>query len=193
MPPLAIATRLAPSRAVSVPVDAVPRDARPQLRELVGRIAARQHVEHAVEDRPAQLGERRGAPDACEEVVDVPRVHRRHRDDLLREHVERVARVARRLDRALVHRPRDGGAGDEVAAELREDDALADRVDLVAGAADALQAARHRRRRLDLDDEIDRAHVDAELERRGGDERRGARPAFSRSSISMRCARASDP
>ena len=42
---------------------------------------------------------------------------------------------------------------------------------LVAGAADALQAARHRRRRFDLDHQIDRAHVDAELERRGGDQR----------------------
>ena len=97
-----------------------------------------------------------------------------HRHDLLREHVERVARVARRLDRALVHRPRDRGAGEQVAAELREDDALADRADVVAGAADALHAAGDRRRRLDLDDEIDRAHVDAELERRGRDERAAA-------------------
>ena len=49
--------------------------------------------------------------------------------------------------------------------------AFADRARLVAGAADALQAAGDRRRRLDLHDEIDGAHVDAELERRGGDER----------------------
>ena len=93
-------------------------------------------------------------------------------DDVLRDDVERIARIAGRLDRAVVHRLGDGGAGDEIAAELRKDHAFADRVDLVAGAADALQAAGDRRRRLDLDDEIDRAHVDAELERRGGDERR---------------------
>ena len=43
--------------------------------------------------------------------------------------------------------------------------------DLVASAADSLQAARDRRRRFDLHDEIDRPHVDAELERRGGNER----------------------
>ncbi len=43
--------------------------------------------------------------------------------------------------------------------------------DLVAGATDALEAAADRARRLDLDDEVDRAHVDAELERRGGDDR----------------------
>ena len=79
--------------------------------------------------------------------------------------------IAGRFDGAVVHRLGDRGAGDEVAAELREDHALADRVGLMAAAADALQAARDRRRRLDLDDEIDGAHVDAELERRGGDER----------------------
>ena len=79
--------------------------------------------------------------------------------------------IAGRFDGAVVHRLGDRRAGHEVAAELREDDAFADRVGLVAAAADALQAARDRRRRFDLHDEIDRAHVDAELERRGGDER----------------------
>jgi hypothetical protein len=43
---------------------------------------------------------------------------------------------------------------------------------VVAGAADALQAAAHGLRRLDLQHEVDRAHVDAQLERRGGDEAR---------------------
>ena len=75
-------------------VDAIPRDARPQLGEFVRRIAARQHVEHAVEDRPAQLGERRRRSHRAIEIVDRPSLHRRHRDELLREHVERIARVA---------------------------------------------------------------------------------------------------
>ena len=44
--------------------------------------------------------------------------------------------------------------------------------ELVAGAADSLQTAGDRLRRLDLDHEVDRAHVDPELERRGGDEAR---------------------
>ena len=57
-------------------------------------------------------------------VVDVPVVHRRHGDDLLGDDVERVAGIAGGLDGAVVHRPGDGGAGHEVAAELREDDAL---------------------------------------------------------------------
>ena len=42
--------------------------------------------------------------------------------------------------------------------------------DLVAGAADALHAGGDGGRRLDLDDQVDGAHVDAELEGGGGDE-----------------------
>jgi hypothetical protein len=69
---------------------------------------------------------------------------------------------------------------------LGEDHARGDRADLVAGAADALQPAGHRRRRLDLDDQVDRAHVDAELEAGGGDHA-GSRPDLSASSICARC------
>ena len=65
-------------------------------------------------------------------------------------------------------------ADEQVAAVLREDAAAAGHADLVAGAADALQARRHRRRRLDAHDEVDRAHVDAELERRRAHQRRAA-------------------
>ena len=78
----------------------------------------------------------------------------------------------RLLDRAFAHRARDDRALEQVGAELREDAALRDRAQLVPGAADALQAARNRLRRLDLDHEVDGAHVDAELEARRGDEAR---------------------
>src|SRR5205814_2670434 len=61
---------------------------------------------------------------------------------------------------------------EEVAAVLREDDAFRRRTDLVSGTADTLESSRHACRALDLDDEIDRAHVDAELETRGRDNRR---------------------
>ena len=69
-----------------------------------------------------------------------------------------------------MHGARGRGACDEVAAVLGEDDALADAADLMARAADPLQPARNRGRRLDLHHEIEGAHVDPELERRGGDE-----------------------
>src|SRR6185503_19427100 len=79
------------------------------------------------------------------------------------------------LDRAGVHALGERGAREKVAAELGHDHAFARRVDLMAGASDALHAARDRRWRLDLDDQIDRTHVDPELERRRRDER--AQPA----------------
>ena len=104
------------------------------------------------------------------ELVDRDLLVGADRDDLLREDVERVPRDARLLDLARAHRPRDDGGLEEVGAELREDAALRDRVQLVPGAADPLQATRHRLRALDLDHEVDGAHVDAELERRGRDE-----------------------
>ncbi len=55
---------------------------------------------------------------------------------------------------------------------------------LVPGAPDPLQAARHRAGRLDQHHQVDRAHVDAQLQRAGGDDARGSRPRFSPSSIS---------
>ena len=94
------------------------------------------------------------------------------RDDLLGEHVERVARDLRLLDLAVPHRARDDGGLEQVGPELREDAALRNGAELVAGAADALEPARDGLRRLDLDHEVDGAHVDAELERGGGDEAR---------------------
>ena len=89
---------------------------------------------------------------------------------MLGEDVERVARDHRLLDLALAHPPRDDRALEQVGAELGEDPALRDLAELVAGAADPLQAAGDRLRRLDLDHEVDGAHVDPELERGGGDE-----------------------
>ena len=82
------------------------------------------------------------------------------------------------------------GARDEVAAKLREDDALAHGVDPMTAAADALEPAGDRGRRLDLDDEINRAHVDAQLERRGRDE--GAQGAGLQQIFDLHALRACD-
>jgi hypothetical protein len=60
----------------------------------------------------------------AKQLVDLPIVHRRHRHHLLGDDVERVARVAGRFDHPLVHRARDRRRRDQIAAELREDDAL---------------------------------------------------------------------
>ena len=156
---------------------AVPHDARPQAGELVGGVAAGEHVERLAEHVVGELGEVGAPPDHREQVVDVPLVERARRDDLLRDDVERVARVAHLLDEAVAHALHDDRGFEQVAAVLREDLARARLAHLVPGAADALEPAGHRTRRLDQHHEVDRAHVDAELEAAGGDDRRaGARP-----------------
>ena len=70
------------------------------------------------------------------------------------------------LDEPVAHALHDDRGLDQIGAVLGEQLAAARLAHLVAGAADALQAARDRARRLDLHDEVDRAHVDAELEAR---------------------------
>ncbi len=91
-------------------------------------------------------------------------------DDLLGEDVERVAQEAGVLDLAVDHPPGDDRRLEQVAAVLGVDRAPARLADLVAGTADPLQAAGDGARRLDLDDEVDGAHVDAELEAARGDD-----------------------
>ncbi len=153
-------------------VDAVPDDPRPELGELLARIAAGEQVEHVAEQLVGQLAEVGAATHQRRQIGHgALTASRRVSDDLLGEHVERVAEVARVLDLAVDHAPRHDRRLDEIAAVLRKDHALARLPDRVSGAADALQAAADRARRLDLDDEIDGSHVDAELERGGGDDR----------------------
>ena len=137
--------------AADDPLRAIPDDARPQLRELVRGIAAGEHVEHVLQlsTREALEGVR-----AAHELVELAHLDLlvcADRDDLLREDVERVARDARLLDLAFAHRLRDDGRLEQVAAELGEDAALRDRVQVVAGAADPLEPARNRLRALHLD------------------------------------------
>src|SRR5581483_8046562 len=86
---------------------AVPDDARPQLRELVRRVAAREHVEDVLELRPREIRERIGAADEFVQLPDLDLLVGADRDDLLGEDVERVARDLRLLDRARAHPLRD--------------------------------------------------------------------------------------
>ena len=153
-------------------VDAVPHDPRPQLGELLARVATGEQVEHVAEQLVGQFGKvgapaHRGGqrrPPALAGGGDVG-------DDLLGQHVERVAQIARVLDLAVDHPPGHHRRLDEVAAMLGKDRAFAGLADRVAGPADPLQPTAHGTGRLDLDHEVDRAHVDPEFERRRGDDR----------------------
>ena len=68
--------------------DPVPDEAGAQLGELVAGVAPGQHVEHRLEDRARQRGERRRPAHQRLELVDVPVVQGAHRDDLLGQHVD---------------------------------------------------------------------------------------------------------
>ena len=156
--------------AVDRPLRPVPDDPRAQLGEAVRGVAAVEHVEHVLELLAGEVVEGLGGGDEALDLVDLPLVERRHRDEVLGEHVERVLRDHRLLDLPFPHALGDDRALEQVGAELGEDAAAGDLAQRVAGAADPLQAAADRLRRLDLDHEVDRAHVDPQLQRGGRDQ-----------------------
>ena len=151
--------------------DPVPHHPRAQLGELLAGVAPGQQVERVGELLVGQLGERGGAADERGELADGRLADGGDvGDELLGEHVERVAQVAGGLDAPVEHPPRDHRRLEQVAAVLGVDRAPARLADLVAGAPDPLQAAADGAGRLDLDHEVDGAHVDAQLEAARGDD-----------------------
>ena len=83
---------------------------------------------------------------------------------MLREDVQRVGRHLHGFDLAGDHALHADCAADQIGAVLGQQNPVGDLADLVAGPAHPLQTAGHRRRRLNLNDEIDRTHVDPEFE-----------------------------
>ena len=146
----------------------VPHQPGSQLGELLARVAPGQHVQRGLERAPGQVGEARRATDQRVQVVDGPVVHRAHGDHLLGQHVQRGAQHPQGLDLPGHHPLDHDGALHEVGTVLGEHDAAGDGADLVPRTTDPLQPAGHARRGLHLHDEVDRSHVDAELEAAGG-------------------------
>ena len=142
---------------------AVPDDPGPQLGELVGRIPPGEHVEDVLELDAGEIAEVVGPAHEIVQLVDRDLLVGADGDDLLCEHVERVAWDHRLLDRAGLHALDDDGRLEQVGAELREDTAARDCAELVSRSTHSLQAPRHGLGRLDLDHEVDRSHVDSEL------------------------------
>ncbi len=159
--------RAAPAAQAAVDGVAVEQRARAAAarRDAVG-----QHVDDRIEVGARQVRVRSGLREPRVERVLVPLVGRARRDDLLREDVERGVAQADAVDLGAPRGAHEGGALDELVAREREEAALGRRADRVARAPDALQARRDRARRPDEAHEIDRAHVDAELERRRRDD-----------------------
>nr|CRL53537.1 hypothetical protein CPGR_00816 [Mycolicibacterium fortuitum subsp. fortuitum DSM 46621 = ATCC 6841 = JCM 6387]CRL80076.1 hypothetical protein CPGR_03272 [Mycolicibacter nonchromogenicus] len=156
-------------------VVAVVDEARPQLGELGGRVLARQQIQRGFERAARQCGEGRAASHGVEPGVGVDRFQGGDRHRVLGQHVERIGRHMHGLDVARAHALHCHRAADEIGAMLGEQHALGDLTDLVPRTADPLQATGHRRRRLDLDHQIDGSHVDAQFQAGSGDD--GAQPA----------------
>ena len=94
---------------------AVPDDPRAQLGELLGRVAAVEHVEHRVEQLARQLRERVGAPDQVVQLGHLPLVagrgHRRRSAGRARRAGCAARRSARCRRRACAWRPPRTRAG----------------------------------------------------------------------------------
>ena len=153
-------------------LDAVPHEARLQFGELLARVATAQEIEHVGEHVVGEVGEVRTTTKQCgERTASDLRIHRHVGDDLLGEHVERVAQESSRLDLPRHHALGHDCGLQQVMAMLREHLADARLANLVSRTTDTLHSAAHRTRRLDLDHEVDGPHVDAELQTARGDER----------------------
>ena len=134
------------------------------------RIAAGRHELHDLVEALAQqalIG--RGARHLAIELVGVERRGAGRAEHVLRQHVERARPRRRRILRAFLGRFERRLAFEHLEAVGRHQQRLARLVQPVIGAADALRQPARPLRRADIDDEIDLAPVDAEIERRGAD------------------------
>ena len=89
---------------------------------------------------------------------------------LLGQDIQCIARHPHGLQLPGQHAPRDHRALQQIPAELREDPAAADLAHPVTGPPDPLQTPGHRAGGLNQEHLVHRAHVDAHLQRAGGDD-----------------------
>jgi hypothetical protein len=129
------------------------------------------HREHAIEGLTRERAERPRRAHEREQVVFEKGLIAAGGNDLLGEDVERVLGLRGAIEQTRAHRVYERRAGDQFVAREREQAALRQAAEAVAGAANALQERGDRGRGADLDHEIDVADIDAEFERTRGDER----------------------
>ncbi len=136
------------------------------------RVAAgRDEAEHAVERLGRQRGIGRRLAHLGEQCIAGERLGRRHRHDVLGEHVERAGAEDVGIALARLHGV-EGSTGLEIfEAVARHDQRLGGLVEPMVGAAYALEQPRRPLGRAHLHNEIDIAPVDAEIEAGGGDQR----------------------
>ena len=171
VPGLVTARRCAPVRPRTIPSHPIPHDARAELGELLGRVPAGEQVEHRREHLVGQLGERRRAahdrrrgrrPSTRRARTSRRSAGRARRAGCAGSGSPRSARRASARRRPPPRAGRRGAWGRACRGSARPPGGRPGR--RAAGRGDTAPG------RLDLHDEVDRTHVDAELEARGGDE-----------------------
>ena len=150
-------------------MDAVPVQPRALRPPRAARHTFRVHLDHGVEFGAGKLAVGPGPTYPRVRLVLRQVLAGGHGDELLREHVERPLRNAGRFQVAGSHAAHQRRALDELIARGRKEPALGHAAAMVGGAADALQGHREAAGRLELHDQVDRADVDAQLQRGGGD------------------------
>ena len=116
-----------------------------------------------------QAGVGRGRAHLAVEVVRAERTRAGRAPHVLGQHVERAGAVQHGVLGAGGGRLDGGAALQHLEAVARHQHGARGLVEAMVGAADALDQAARALRRADVDDEIDVAPVDAEVERGGGD------------------------
>ncbi len=129
------------------------------------RDAVGEDFNHSVERGPFEAAIGICSPHQGEEVVVSPVVRRRRGHDLLRQDVEWRFGDGQPVELARPYSPHQRGALEQFVARGGEDAAFGRRAHPMSRPADALEPDRDRARRSDLADQIDRADVDAQLER----------------------------
>jgi hypothetical protein len=120
------------------------------------------------------LGQRRigqGGADLVQHLCSVERRGAGAGHDVLREHVERAGAEDVGVELAFIDRVQCGASLEIFESVAGDEDRLARLVEPVVGAANALQEPRRSLRRPHLDDAIDIAPIDPEIEARGRDQR----------------------
>ena len=135
-----------------------------------GREPPREHGDHLVEIRTREVPKRPGRADQRVQLVGIKGLTHGRRDDLLREDVEWSLGHGDVVELGAIDRVEDRHALDELVSGQGKDAPLGDGADLVSRAPDPLQERRDGARRSHLADEVHLADVDAELQRRRGDQ-----------------------
>ena len=132
-------------------------------------IVAREHAEHRLHVLGRKTAIGIGAGEDFHGFVHRVRAGRRHGDEVLGKHVQTHLRRVHALNAPLARGFAHQRAADGLGGRARIHAHAAHAAGIVPRPPQPLQQRRHARRRADLNDQIDLAHVDAQLHGRRGD------------------------